>query len=184
MALLALIVVSHHRHAESSWEDKAFELAAYVLLSVAAVGRIWSSAYISGNKRTSLIVEGPYSLIRNPLYFFSFLGFIGAGFAFESLILAAAFAVIFILTHGPAIHAEEGRLRREHGAQFDDYCRRVPRFFPRSWTIAHSEHATFSPRLFDRAVRDCALILAVFVAAHVLEWCHIHGVIPVLVRLV
>ena len=68
---------------ENSWEYKApfvttvlFFFGA-VLVGIASIGRLWCSIYIAGYKTKKLIAEGPYSMCRNPLYFFSFLGAIG-----------------------------------------------------------------------------------------------------------
>jgi protein-S-isoprenylcysteine O-methyltransferase Ste14 len=45
------------------------------LAAMIASHRLWCSLYISGYKNSQLITSGPYSLCRNPLYFFSFVGF-------------------------------------------------------------------------------------------------------------
>jgi len=45
--------------------------AGTLLAGVAVTGRAWSLMYISGKKNASLVTVGPYSLCRNPLYFFS-----------------------------------------------------------------------------------------------------------------
>jgi len=81
-------------------------------------------------KNLELTVAGPYAFTRNPLYLGSAL--IAAGFALAlfswqvALVIVLGFAVIYI----PVILSEEQFLR---GAfpEFDAYCRRVPRFFPR-----------------------------------------------------
>jgi protein-S-isoprenylcysteine O-methyltransferase Ste14 len=179
VALLGVVLFSHHPFAEGSMLDQSFEAVGYILLAAAAIGRLWCAAYISGNKKSSLVVSGPYSLVRNPLYFFSMLGFIGAGFALESFTVAALFAAIFALTHMPAIRAEEEKLDSLFGNEFTAYRDAVPSFFPRSLRMTQPDRLEFSPRLFNRAVRECALILLVFVLAHTLEWLHQHGIVPI-----
>ena len=81
-------------------------------------------------KNRELTVTGPYAYTRNPLYLGSML--IAAGFAVAllswpvALLLAAGFAAIYV----PVIASEE-RFLRATFPEFDDYCRRVPRFIPR-----------------------------------------------------
>ena len=50
------------------------------MLAMGSLGRMWCSLYIAGYKNKKLVTAGPYSMTRNPLYFFSMLGFIGFGF--------------------------------------------------------------------------------------------------------
>ena len=54
-------------------------LAGCTLVGIATVGRLWCALYIAGYKTDKLITSGPYSMCRNPLYFFSLLGGIGVG---------------------------------------------------------------------------------------------------------
>ena len=81
-------------------------------------------------KNRELTVTGPYAYSRNPLYLGSAL--IAAGFALAlfswpvALFIAIGFSIIYI----PVILAEE-RFLRGAFADFDDYCRKVPRFVPR-----------------------------------------------------
>ena len=181
--LLGVVLVSHHPFGEDTLLDDALEVSGYILLVAAGIGRLWCAAYISGNKKTQLVVSGPYSLVRNPLYFFSLLGFIGAGFALESITVAVTLALIFTLTHVPAIRAEERNLKSLFGVDFAAYMEKVPRFFPRSLAMTQPDRLEFSPRLFNRAVWECALILLIFLLAHGLEWAHAHEIIPVLIHL-
>ena len=95
-------------------------------------------------KNRELAVTGPYAYTRNPLYLGSML--MAAGFAVAllnwplALLLAAGFAVIYI----PVIAAEEQFLR-ETFPGFEDYCRRVPRLWPRL-TPAQTQNCQAVPR--------------------------------------
>lgn len=81
-------------------------------------------------KNRELTVTGPYACTRNPLYLGSAL--IAAGFALALLSwpFALLLAVVFVVIYVPVIASEEKFLRAAF-AEFDDYCRRVPRFIPR-----------------------------------------------------
>ena len=64
---------------ESRWEtspliEESLMLLACFMAGIGAFGRIWCSLYIAGYKNNVLVIEGPYSMCRNPLYFFSFIG--------------------------------------------------------------------------------------------------------------
>ena len=95
LPLVGLAMVSHHAYQDDGPVDLSLELTGFVLLVACAMGRVWASAYISGKKNKELVTVGPYSLVRNPLYFFSLLGFIGTGLAFESITFAMLLAGLF-----------------------------------------------------------------------------------------
>lgn len=58
------------------------ETISLLLIVIATVGRsTWSSLYISGDKEHRAVCEGPYAILRNPLYMFSFVGVFGLGLA-------------------------------------------------------------------------------------------------------
>ncbi|MEG0818380.1 MAG: isoprenylcysteine carboxylmethyltransferase family protein, partial [Brevundimonas sp.] len=63
---------------------EAFGLA---LIAVCIVGRAWCSLYIGGRKKAEIVNRGPYSISRNPLYIFSFMGAFGVGAQTGSLTL-------------------------------------------------------------------------------------------------
>lgn len=179
LPLFALALLSHHMYSEDSLADLGLETGGFLLLLVAAMGRVWASAYISGRKSATLVTDGPYSIVRNPLYFFSFVGFLGAGLAFESVALAAAFGLLFFLTHWPTILREENRLYQLFGEQFTHYRQSVPRFLPNPWKLSNPSSVDLAPQLFTRAIMESSLVLSVFLLAHVVEWAHLHAGAPV-----
>jgi protein-S-isoprenylcysteine O-methyltransferase Ste14 len=124
------------------------------LIGVATAGRLWCALYISGYKGSSLVTSGPYSLCRNPLYFFSLLGFAGVGFTTETWTLGLVALASFSLMYPSVIAGEEKHLHGQFGAAFDDYCARVPRFIPRFGDFREPGAYTVNPRVFRRALKD------------------------------
>lgn len=176
---MGFAIVSAHIYAEDGFWDTTWEVLSFIILLIAAFGRVWTSAFISGRKDNELVTDGPYSLSRNPLYFFSMLGYVGAGLAFEKLTVALAFGIVFFLSHWPTILAEEKKLRSMYGDRYDEYARNVPRFLPKIARPQLRETVTFSPTIFNRAVLDCALIMSVFILAHFIEYAQSAHWVPV-----
>ncbi len=185
LVLLILVVAffSHHIYEEGSFLDIALEISGYLFLIIAMMGRVWASAYISGKKNQVIVMDGPYSVVRNPLYFFSFLGFLGAGMAFESIIIALALVLVFFLTHWNTILNEEKELHRVFGSQFDEYVKTTPRFIPKLRKLKNPLEVSFNPVVFSRAVLDNSLIAVVFCLAHIIEWAQLNSIIPILFNL-
>ena len=101
----------------------------------AAIGifGLWLRAYAAGylKKQEVLTMTGPYAFTRNPLYLGSAILTLGAGWAMHSWISATIVFVYFAVVYLVVMKREEGELRGHYGAEFDEYARRVPLFFPR-----------------------------------------------------
>jgi protein-S-isoprenylcysteine O-methyltransferase Ste14 len=178
IAFLALVTYSIYP--DDSFTEMLLRSIGLALLLLATGGRIWASVYLHGRKNQALVTKGPFSLVRNPLYLFSFLGFLGAGLAFGSVTLAAALGIVFFLAHWPAIQREEADLERIFGEDYVAYRARVPRFLPHSLRSDSSETVTFDARGFSYALRDCLAIPSVFILALMVEWAKDSGILPVL----
>ena len=78
-----------------------------------------------------LVVEGPYRVVRNPMYWAVASVMLGEAVVFHSLALAEwalgffAAAGLFVLVY------EEPALRKKFCEEYDAYCRNVPRWLPR-----------------------------------------------------
>ena len=78
-----------------------------------------------------LVVGGPYRWVRNPGYVA-----VTALLAGESLVYGSPAVLLYALLVALAFHVfvllyEEPTLRSTFGAEYDAYCRRVPRWLPR-----------------------------------------------------
>ena len=78
-----------------------------------------------------LVVEGPYRVVRNPMYWAVALVMMGEALAFRSVGLAKIAVAFFAATMLFVLFYEEPALRRKFGAEYEGYCRRVPRWIPR-----------------------------------------------------
>ena len=83
------------------------EFLGFFLVFVAVLGRLWCTLYIGGRKDLDLCQSGPYSLTRNPLYFFSFLGLVGVCLAAQNIVLMIISVVAFLVYYRPVIRNEE-----------------------------------------------------------------------------
>ncbi|MBC2601537.1 methyltransferase family protein [Puniceicoccus vermicola] len=154
---------------------EGLEFCGYFLLVLAAVGRIWCSIYISGRKNRELCVEGPYSLCRNPLYFFSFLGVAGFGFALQSGLLALGCSSLFLAFYAFVIRKEEVRLSQIFGADFEKYVANTPRFFPHFKGYSRVESLVIEPRVVERSLSEVVWFLFAIIAIDLIEAIHESG---------
>ena len=100
------------------------------LWAMQTLGKQWTfeARVIEGHE---LITQGPYALVRNPIYLGMFGLIVGTGLAFSRWYTLLAAVVFFLVGNSIRIRAEENLLREAFGSQFDDYARRVPAFLPR-----------------------------------------------------
>jgi protein-S-isoprenylcysteine O-methyltransferase Ste14 len=125
-------------------------LAGMILVGIGSLGRMWCSLYIAGYKDSTLITQGPYSMTRNPLYFFSFLGLLGIGLVTETFTFPLIFLLFFALGYPRVISAEEKKLRQLFGSAYEEYAQQVPAFFPRISLLDEPEHYTVNPRVYRK----------------------------------
>jgi len=79
-----------------------------------------------------LVVRGPYRFLRNPMYVGAGCALAGAAWFYGSLPLLGYAALFLLATHAFVVWYEEPTLRRTFGSDYDDYCRRVGRWWPRA----------------------------------------------------
>ena len=79
----------------------------------------------------SLNTSGPYALTRNPLYLGNLGITLGLCLIAHDPLLLALVVALFWLQYRAIIAAEEEFLRARFGADYDAWCARVPRFWPR-----------------------------------------------------
>jgi protein-S-isoprenylcysteine O-methyltransferase Ste14 len=101
-------------------------------LSIAAIrtlGKQWTyvARVIEGHR---LITEGPYNLVRNPIYLAMFGALVATGLVFSKWWAFFPAVVVFLVGTWIRIRSEEKLLCATFGQEWTDYTRRAPALFP------------------------------------------------------
>lgn len=127
---LALVALSQPLITQNSWAGVSLDVLGWISFMGGLMMRVWSTLYIGGRKRQGLTTLGPYSICRNPLYVGSLLLALSVGFFLKSFLLVLAIAGTAVFYRIWTVPAEERDLARQFGDIFEQYRRRVPRFWP------------------------------------------------------
>ncbi len=153
------------------------------LIAVCIVGRAWCSLYIGGRKKTEIVDRGPYSISRNPLYVFSFIGAFGIGARTGSIALASAFLLIAVIVFRATVSREERWLRTTFGEIYAAYAARTPRFWPNFSRWRDPEVLEVRPVFFLTTLRDGLVFLLAIPVFESVEYAQTAGWIAALIRL-
>lgn len=176
--LLLITLLFSQKILMNSFSGKFMIFTGFILASLAMVGRIWCSLIITGKKNTSLITTGPYSICRNPLYLFSFIGAIGVGLSTSSITLTL-FILLFMLVYYPGvILGEEKILAKIHKDEYKNYCQKVPRFIPNINLFTEPEQYIFKPEIFFKATRDAIWFIWVPALFQLVSYINTLNIIP------
>lgn len=99
------------------------------LLVAGMLLRSWATGVI--RKRIRLTTEGPYALVRHPLYLGSFLMAVGFALIMEDRLALAVVLAGTPLIYVPTIRGEERQLARNFAGAWDAYAARTGRVLPR-----------------------------------------------------
>ncbi|MEQ1951520.1 isoprenylcysteine carboxylmethyltransferase family protein [Mesorhizobium sp. CN2-181] len=176
--LCLLLVFSGSPHSELTHEHIEANGLALILIGIG--GRLWSILYIGGRKSAEIVTAGPYSIVRNPLYFFSTIAAAGVGTQTGSITVAAAAAVLCATAFHIVAMREEAHLKALFGAPYEAYLQRVPRFVPNPWLFRDQTEVTFSSRVFNHTLRDGLVFLISIPCFELIEAGQEAGLIPIL----
>lgn len=188
--IVAVILLPVLLLTRSAWQELSFVVEeilfslGVILIGLCVIGRIWCLAYIGGRKNGELVTKGPYSLTRNPLYFFSFIGSVGLGLCSESFAIALLFGAMFLVVYHPVIRSEEARLESLFGEKFRDYVKFAPRFFPRPGAYDVGETSQqLHIRPFVSGLTQVAWFVAAIALLSLIDRLHHEAVLPFLIKL-
>lgn len=105
-------------------------IASYVFLGFGfyLLSSAWNVLY-HAQQRKGLAVSGPYTHIRHPQYVAFVLILLGFLFQWPTLLTLLMFPILLVMYARLAI-TEEAEMRKQFGAEFEDYAARTPRFLP------------------------------------------------------
>lgn len=132
-------------------------IAGFLCITLACLGRIWSSVFIAGHKDVSLVTAGPYARLRHPLYACSMLGALGLGFTSRSVLLCAIVVILIAALVVYAAACEEQFLAEQFPREFQAYAAAVPhKWWPGARAAPPPERIDVRPGVFWKAFLDAA----------------------------
>jgi protein-S-isoprenylcysteine O-methyltransferase Ste14 len=182
VATLVLVMISE-RNLCRGLAGQLMQLAGLACIATAALGRIWTSAFIAGFKDSSLVREGPYSAVRHPLYALSMLAMLGVGLATRSVAITAALVIVFGIIYSRAASREDRFLAGTHADSFADYARGVPAFWPGRNLYDVPESLEVRPRVFWKAFLDAGSLIGLYVVLRLADLLQLAGITPTWIAL-
>ena len=126
-----------------SWAELGLHAIAWAAFLAGAALRFWSAIYLGGRKERELVSDGPYSIVRHPLYLGSVLLGVSAALFLESPLALAALLVVAVVLGTTTVRIEEDVLRSRHSTEaYDEYSARVSAFVPSVRTFSTPPRVT------------------------------------------
>lgn len=181
--IVALLLFSLLTVCSSEWENISFSssiffLAGCILIGIASFGRLWCSLYIAGYKDSMLVSLGPYSMSRNPLYFFSIIGGVDVGLATETLLIPCCIMGLFLIYYPSVIRSEEERLSDLFGERYKQYCMTTPSLFPKLSLLRESEDYCVNAKVFRKHIFGALWFVWLVGILELIEAFHEAGILP------
>lgn len=181
--IIGLLAVSAPGIAEGSNAHEAIEALGFTMILLAIAGRLWSILYIGGRKSNELVASGPFSMTRNPLYFFSTVGAVGAGLVFGSMIVSTLLGVVTYLVFRFTSDREAEHLLRIFGPAYQAYADTTPAFWPNIRLYHDLPVWQFSTSALRSTFLDGLCFLAIVPGLELFELLRSNGILPVLLRI-
>lgn len=151
--------------------DQAAKLTGIILIMLGQVIRASARGFKSERSQEGykLVTEGPYSIVRNPMYLGIVL--IGAGIIVAVLQwwVALVFCFIFVIRYILLIFKEEKKLEAAFGESYFLYKSTVSRIFPPIKKISRTDIAAYLPLKLEWVKKEASSWCGVLFGALFLE---------------
>ena len=181
--LIPIVAVTASRWPEHSLSHEIMQWSGHVLIVIGVLARIFSSLYIGGRKNDDLISDGPFSILRNPLYVGSFIAITGLGLLTTSVTITALLCFSFAFCYQFTVAREELFLHRKFGVRYGRYAQRVPRWIPRFKLWQNPGELNVKPYFVLRTILDSSLFLLAIPLLETMSELREQGILPTLLTL-
>lgn len=175
---LMLLVSQPQTPTDDGWRLSVRWLG-YFLVVIGAMGRVYCSAYIGGRKNDVVVRQGPFSIVRNPLYVFSFIATVGVALQSGMMTLLVMLVIAFVLYYPAVVAKEEAFLKHKFGADYERYMSEVPRWWPKFSQWNEPEQVDAKPKFLRRTMLDALVFFLPMPGFAVLTVLHANGTLPV-----
>ncbi len=183
LAVTVAIVAVSERGFFAGLAGGLVQLAGVAIVAAAALGRVWTSAFIAGRKDATLVRSGPYSAVRHPLYSLSLLAMLGIGLVTRSVTITAALLLFSLVVYARAARREDSVLAGMHGDDHAGFAAGTPAFWPDAAAYRVPESIELRPRVFWKAFLDAGSLIGVALLLCAADLLQRSGVTPALLTL-
>ena len=172
---LILLLISQPKPWHNDWFRAVMMWVGYALVMVGTFGRIYCSAFIGGKKNDMVVRDGPFSVVRNPLYVFSFIAVAGIGLESQMFVVLVLLVGTFMLYYPNVVAKEEAFLKHKFGEPYEKYMKEVPRWFPSFRLFVEPEQFESRPRFIRKTALDAAIFflpLPCFNLIYIMQFYH------------
>jgi protein-S-isoprenylcysteine O-methyltransferase Ste14 len=146
----------------------------FIIAMIGESIRIWAVGYFGSVSRAtsqfvdaSLITQGPYSYLRNPLYLGNIIIYLGLGIMSLSFFpyLQLFALVYFSFQYYCIVLSEEEYLSNKYNGLYENYRKKVKRFFPKKNLIPSEISSNLSFNLYAGFKSDKRSLQALLITA-------------------
>jgi protein-S-isoprenylcysteine O-methyltransferase Ste14 len=183
VVMVALLLVSEPWLPAAAFPRSCMLWIGYVLVIIGAMGRMYCSIYIGGRKNETVVRQGPFSVVRNPLYVFSFLATVGIGLESGMFLVLGSLVAAFVLYYPLVVAKEEEFLLHKFGDPYAAYLKEVPRWIPNLKLWREPETVEAMPRFVRRTLMDASIFFLPLIGFAIISALHANGILPLWFRL-
>ncbi len=143
--------------------DEIIEIFGVVLILLGQIFRASGRGYKSEHSQEGniLIQDGPYSLVRNPMYLGILLIALGIVLMLFKWWVTAIVLALFIIRYMLLINKEDKKLSQVFGEEYASYKRKVPCLLPSVKTLLKKDISEYLPLKLAWLKKEIGTILAV-----------------------
>ena len=173
-----MVIFTRPVFAYGNFVHETMEFVGYILVICCVFGRIFSSVFIGGYKNDRLVMHGPFSVVRNPLYCSTLMGVLGLSLCSGHALIVVLLFAVFMVTYHFLIRREEDYLLSEFGEPYREYMERTPRLIPNFSLYKAPEEIVTKPRFVANACMDAVWWFVAFPAFELIDYLHEIQLIP------
>ncbi len=179
VALVLVLLVSQPIYAVNHFPRECMLWVGYAMVIFGAFGRVYCSAFIGGRKNDEVIRSGPFSVVRNPLYVFSFIAMVGIGLQSGMLLVTAILIGAFVFYYPMVVAKEEAFLENKFGEPYTKYKAEVPRWIPNLKLWNEPEQVDAKPKFLRKTALDAAIFFLPMPCFTIINSLQIHHILPI-----
>ncbi|MDP2981636.1 MAG: isoprenylcysteine carboxylmethyltransferase family protein [Candidatus Omnitrophota bacterium] len=119
----------------------------------------------------ALVKTGPYAVIRNPMYFGTFIIGTGVVVMLLELWFIFLFAAVFFMIYIPQMKKEERVLLERFGQEYKEYCKLTPKYFPRfDYLFRLNQYISLKPFWIKKEIIPMLTTIAVVILIEIWKY--------------